>query len=73
MASLYSFYLAPDSWGDSFQLDSAESHHLVRVLRLKAGAEVRLFDGRGRHGLFRVESAAKSGVTLRKETENFEP
>ncbi|MCL1939970.1 MAG: 16S rRNA (uracil(1498)-N(3))-methyltransferase [Desulfovibrionaceae bacterium] len=72
MATLHSFYLLPESWREPFSLDAAESHHLVRVLRLKPGAQVRLFDGRGRHGLFRVATAAKSGVLLEQESEAFE-
>ena len=69
---MHNFYLTPESWREPFQLDAAESHHLVRVLRLKAGAQVRLFDGRGRHGLFRVTAAAKSGVILQQESEAFD-
>ena len=72
MAAPHSFYLMPESWREPFTLDAAESHHLVRVLRLKAGAQVRLFDGRGRHGSFRVVMAVKSGVTLERESEAFE-
>lgn len=72
MATLHSFYLAPELWRRPFQLDGGESHHLVRVLRLKAGARVRLFDGKGRHGLFRVEAAAKTGVLLQMESESFD-
>lgn len=72
MTTLHSFYLAPESWREPFLLDAGESHHLARVLRLKAGARVRLFDGRGRHGLFRVEKAAKSGAVLQRESESVE-
>ena len=73
MASLHSFYLAPEAWQGPYALDPDESHHLARVLRIKAGAQVRLFDGQGRSGLFRVESAAKSGVILHKESEELTP
>jgi len=72
LATLHSFYLLPESWREPFPLDAAESHHLVRVLRLKPGAQVRLLDGRGRHGLFRVATAAKSGVLLEQESEVFD-
>jgi len=73
MAAPHSFYLRPESWREPFTLDADESHHLVRVLRLKAGAQVRLFDGRGRQGIFRVLVAAKSGVTLTRESESRVP
>ncbi|MDR0339534.1 MAG: 16S rRNA (uracil(1498)-N(3))-methyltransferase [Desulfovibrio sp.] len=61
---LHSFYLAPEAWNPPFTLDEGESGHLARVLRLKKGAEVRLFDGQGRHGLFTVEALHKSAVQL---------
>ena len=43
------FYAAPDAInGSSINLSRDETHHLTRVLRLKPGAEVFLFDGRGK-------------------------
>src|SRR5215216_4744006 len=43
------FYAAPDAiFGSSVHLSRDETHHLTRVLRLKPGAEVFLFDGRGK-------------------------
>lgn len=73
MATLHSFYLSPDAWREPFVLDPAESHHLSRVLRLKPGAEVRLFDGQGRHGMFRVTGAGKSGASLTLVSETVDP
>lgn len=72
MATLHSFYLAPEAWKEPFLLDGDEAHHLLRVLRVKAGAEVRLFDGSGRHGLFKVASAAKGSAVLELVNEAFE-
>lgn len=40
--------MSPMSW------DASESHHLTRVLRIREGEEVRVLDGRGREGRFRV-------------------
>lgn len=73
MATLHSFFLAPERWQAPYTLDAAESHHLARVLRIKAGTTVCLFDGAGRQGLFCVESAGKSGAVLRMESETFVP
>ncbi|MDL2279760.1 16S rRNA (uracil(1498)-N(3))-methyltransferase [Desulfovibrio sp. OttesenSCG-928-G11] len=70
--SLHSFYLAPQAWSAPYVLDAGESYHLARVLRLKSGARVRLFDGLGRHGLFLVEENARSGTRLLLESETFE-
>lgn len=43
------------------ELSTAESHHAMHVLRLRAGAEVELFDGAGRHVAGRI-AEAKHGV-----------
>jgi 16S rRNA (uracil1498-N3)-methyltransferase len=48
----------------SFPLPPEEARHLTRVLRLRAGATVRAFDGAGREVLARVERADRSGVRL---------
>jgi 16S rRNA (uracil1498-N3)-methyltransferase len=41
-----------------------EAHHLTRVLRLEAGDQVSVFDGRGREFLGRVASTARGHVTV---------
>jgi 16S rRNA (uracil1498-N3)-methyltransferase len=64
MADIRSFYLAAEAWDPPYILDARESRHLTQVLRLRAGAEVRLFDGRGRFGIFRVEEARRNAVRL---------
>lgn len=73
MATLHSFYLSPDAWRPPFTLGPDETHHLVRVLRLRCGTEVRLFDGKGRHGRFRVAGTGKLAVTLDLLSEDFSP
>jgi 16S rRNA (uracil1498-N3)-methyltransferase len=40
-------FYAPDISGDSYTLDEKESKHLIRVLRMVRGAEVKLIDGKG--------------------------
>jgi 16S rRNA (uracil1498-N3)-methyltransferase len=68
-----SFYLSPEDWRPPFILDRAEFHHLAHVLRLKPGAQVRLFDGCGRFGLFQVEDMDKGSVSLSLISESHEP
>lgn len=41
-----------------------EAHHLTHVLRLGAGADVAVFDGRGREWRGRVSSAGRRTVTI---------
>jgi len=60
------FYV-PDasSAGDVATLPHDEAQHLTRVLRLKAGDSVRVFNGRGGEFNATVESAAKDDVRVR--------
>lgn len=68
MARLNSFYCPPERWREPFVLDSGESHHLLKVLRTPPGGVVRLFDGQGREGLFRLIQADRKGAVLEPES-----
>jgi 16S rRNA (uracil1498-N3)-methyltransferase len=59
-------FFAPDARhpGDRVALPDEEAQHLTRVLRLKAGAAVRVFDGRGHEFDAVVDTATKSRVDL---------
>jgi 16S rRNA (uracil1498-N3)-methyltransferase len=46
MTDMQIFY-APDITGNSYTLDQNESKHLIRVMRMSKGADVRLIDGKG--------------------------
>ncbi|MBL9083531.1 MAG: 16S rRNA (uracil(1498)-N(3))-methyltransferase [Planctomycetales bacterium] len=50
--------------GPEAVLADAEAHHLAHVMRLKAGAEVVLFDGGGAEFLARVENVGKRETRL---------
>lgn len=50
--NMHIFY-TPDISGNTYTLDETESKHCVRVLRLEAGDEITLVDGRG--GFYRAE------------------
>ena len=58
---------APDvaAPGELMTLSAEESEHLTRVLRLAAGAAVRVFDGRGHEFEAMVETISRGGVLLR--------
>lgn len=58
------FFLASDQWNDPYILDDKEMHHLLRVLRIQKGEEIRLLDGRGREGIFLVKEIKKKYVIL---------
>jgi 16S rRNA (uracil1498-N3)-methyltransferase len=50
--------------GDRVALPDEEAQHLTRVLRLKAGAAVRVFNGRGHEFDALIDKAGKSGVQV---------
>ncbi len=50
---------------DIVALSPEESHHLTRVLRVKAGQELALFDGQGTRAEGVVDSVTKKEVTVR--------
>jgi len=68
MARLNTFFLSPDKWpavpGESVLLDGTEARHMLTVLRTDKDQTVRLFDGQGNDGLFRVESVSKRKAVL---------
>ena len=73
MSRLNSFHLAPALWREPFVLDGEEARHLTRVLRARVGDAVRLFDGRGRWGIFRIERIGKRDAGLGLVEEHAEP
>jgi 16S rRNA (uracil1498-N3)-methyltransferase len=50
---------------DAVRLSSEEAHHLVDVLRLREGAEVSLFDGKGSSARAKIHRIAGREVELR--------
>ncbi len=67
MARLNSFYLPPGQWAEPYSLDGPEAAHLLKVLRARIGERVRLFDGRGREGIFVLARADKRQAWLTPE------
>ncbi len=68
MARLNSFYFPTDYWptlvGDTAVLKGNEARHMLTVLRTEAEQTVRLFDGQGQDGLFRVKEISKARALL---------
>jgi len=64
VARIDGFYLPPEKWREPFVLEGGEARHLLTVLRAAPGAQVRLFDGMGRDGLFVVTKADKRRAVL---------
>ena len=64
---MHARFYAPDAHapGDVVTLPDEEAEHLTRVLRLKAGDALRVFNGRGGEFDAIVEQAGKRGVRVR--------
>ena len=65
----YRSFLFPDAsiFQDSLQLDGRESHHLIKVLRAKAGDVIEVLNGRGTIYLGRIKEANSKAVIVQIE------
>ncbi|HUG45445.1 MAG TPA: 16S rRNA (uracil(1498)-N(3))-methyltransferase [Sphingomicrobium sp.] len=59
--------------GVRIELDPGQANYLGKVLRLKQGAQLLVFDGRSGEWLARIEEASKKGMTLGVEGPTREP
>lgn len=68
MARLNSFYFPTEFWpsivGDTAVFKGDEARHMLTVLRTGTEQTVRLFDGHGKDGLFRVKERKKNRALL---------
>lgn len=63
MSSTPRFFAPPGAWGDGLvTLPPGESHHAVKVLRLKPGDELCILDGSGRLARCSVERFSRDGL-----------
>lgn len=58
------FFLPELKPHSSLELSEAESHHLARVLRMEAGAQIEVFDGAGRRCLATIRSVHKNSTKI---------
>lgn len=64
---MHRFYIPPPDWNpDALALRGAEAHHARDVLRLKTGARVALFDGRGHEITAEITETKRGHISLRK-------
>jgi 16S rRNA (uracil1498-N3)-methyltransferase len=57
------FHIEPKDWA-GMRLVGDEAHHCIRVLRLRAGDTVRVFDGQGREATARIRAVDGREVAL---------
>jgi 16S rRNA (uracil1498-N3)-methyltransferase len=67
------FHLDPAAWGETAVLAGEEARHAIRVLRLRVGDRITVFDGAGRSAPAQVLSLSKETATLRLGTASQEP
>jgi 16S rRNA (uracil1498-N3)-methyltransferase len=67
-------FYAPDIHGNSYTLDEKESKHLIRVLRMTKGSNVRLIDGKGNlyKGIISNPDHNKCTIDIKGKTKDFE-
>ena len=59
-------YVPPSDWPlANVTLGEDESHHLLHVLRVKAGQKVEVFNGEGGTGLAAVETTSRGAIAVR--------
>jgi 16S rRNA (uracil1498-N3)-methyltransferase len=64
LSAPHSFYLAPEKWQPPFSLSGPEARHSLKSLRLKVGESIRLLDGQGRAGIFKILRARNASLEL---------
>ena len=62
---MHRFYVPGFSPVSPFELPADEAQHLARVLRLRSGDEIAVFDGAGKEARAHVVSVSSRGVTAR--------
>jgi 16S rRNA (uracil1498-N3)-methyltransferase len=74
MPHLHRFYITPDTATTStILLPPEEAHHALKVVRVRVGDAVVLFDGKGREISGQVDAAERRHVEIRVEEERAVP
>ncbi len=60
---MHAFYLEPEKWQE-LVLTGSEFHHLSKVLRLKAGEQITLLDGKGKEAVCTIKNITKKEAEL---------
>ena len=70
---MHRFYVPDFVFGRDLQLPSDEAEHLSRVLRLKTGDTITIFDGKGGEASAKIVSISGGTVTVRAGTPSQPP
>ncbi len=69
---MHRFFVTADTIRDNFiELDTEQSHHILKVLRLKPGDFLELFDGAGNEFLCRMHSQRNGSVLAEVQKREF--
>lgn len=69
---MHAFYLEPEKWQE-LVLTGSEFHHLSKVLRLKAGDEITLLNGKGKEAVCTIKNITKKEAELELRSEKTYP
>lgn len=70
---MHTFYCPPETWSSEMVLTDQEAHHAISVLRLTAGEQVKILDGQGHVGFFKINGIKSKKVSLTGEKTDFSP
>ncbi len=63
------YFLEPGAWTErTLLLTGEEAHHAMRVMRVKEGKHIEVFDGKGKSAVCTVTQASRSAIECRIET-----
>jgi len=66
------FYIPKELWRNRF-LTGEEAHHALKVMRLKVGANIELFNGEGSHMIGEVSDISNKQLSFHVREEHFTP
>ena len=74
MTMLTQFFVSdlPRRVGDTYEFNSEDAHHAVRVLRINAGEHIRLSDGNGAWSDVKVTAVLKKSLEVVVENTGYE-
>lgn len=73
VSRMHTFYLEKDKWGKETWLEGSEAHHAASVLRVAIGEKVKILDGQGAQGIYRVTALKQKKVFLAFEESELVP
>jgi 16S rRNA (uracil1498-N3)-methyltransferase len=58
------FYIPEFSENSRLEVDGSEAHHMLRVMRMTAGTEIEIFDGKGQAASARIDHVTRKSLII---------